>query len=268
MGDLDVLVILAADVVDLAGRALVQDELDAGAVILGVEPLAHLLPVAVDRERLALERVRDEQRDELLGILVRTVGVGAARDRGANTVGADVGEHLQVAAGLGGAVGARGPQRIVLERPAARLEVAVDLVGRDLDVAGVVRPRPLEQAHRSEHVRVDELLRAEDRAVDVGLGGEVDDRVAAGSGARDRVRIGDVALDELVLDAFEVRRVAGVRELVEDDDVGAALREPPHEVRADEPGATGDEHAHRDRVAACRTSPFGASASRAQDVRL
>ena len=53
MGDLDVLVILAADVVDLAGRALVQDELDAGAVILGVQPFPHLLAVAVDGQRLA-----------------------------------------------------------------------------------------------------------------------------------------------------------------------------------------------------------------------
>jgi hypothetical protein len=59
---LEVLVVLAADVVDLAGLALAQHELDAGAVVLGVQPLAHLLPVPVDRERLALERVRDEER--------------------------------------------------------------------------------------------------------------------------------------------------------------------------------------------------------------
>src|SRR3546814_5063665 len=47
-------------------RSLAQDEVDAGAVILGVEPLPHLLAVAVDREGLAAEGVRDEQRDELL----------------------------------------------------------------------------------------------------------------------------------------------------------------------------------------------------------
>ena len=88
VGDLDVLVVLAADVVDLARRALVQDELDPGAVILGVQPLTHLLAVAVDGERLALERVRDEQRHELLRVLVRTIGVGAARDRGPDAVGA------------------------------------------------------------------------------------------------------------------------------------------------------------------------------------
>ena len=88
VGDLDVLVVLAADVVDLTRRALVEDELDPGAVILGVQPLPHLLAVAVDGQRLALERVRDEERDELLRVLVRAICVGAAGDRGADAVGA------------------------------------------------------------------------------------------------------------------------------------------------------------------------------------
>ena len=46
---------------------------------------------------------------------------------------------------------------------------------------------------------------------------------------------------ELVLDAVEVRAVAGVGQLVEDDDLVARRREPAHEVRADEAGAAGDE---------------------------
>ena len=53
------------------------------------------------------------------------------------------------------------------------------------------------------------------------LGGEVDDRLAAVRRARDRVGVGDVALVELVLDALEVRAVARVGELVEDDDLVA-----------------------------------------------
>ncbi len=70
----------------------------------------------------------------------------------------------------------------------------------------------------------------EDRAVDVRLGGEVDDRGTAFSGLRDRFRVGDVASDELVIDSVEVRRVPRVRELVEDDHVDATLGEPAHEV--------------------------------------
>ena len=62
---------------------------------------------------------------------------------------------------------------------------------------------------------------------------------------RDRVGVGDVALMELVLDALEVRAVAGVGQLVEHDDLVAGRRETANELRADEPGAAGDEHAHR-----------------------
>ena len=61
-------------------------------------------------------------------------------------------------------------------------EVAVDLVGRDLDEARAGAAHLLEQHLRAEELGPAEVRRAEDRAVDVGLGGEVDDRVAAVGG--------------------------------------------------------------------------------------
>ena len=117
-------------------------------------------------------------------------------------------------------------------------------------------PCVVEQHLRPEHVGEDELGGAEDRTVDVRLGGEVDDRVAALGRARDRVGVGDVALVELVLDAFEVGAVARVGQLVEHDDVLAVLGQAPHELRADEAGATGDENAHgRSLTPALRCTP-------------
>src|ERR1041385_6752637 len=65
LGDVDVLVLVAAaDVVDLAGLPLTKHELDARAVILDVQPVADLLAVAVERKLLAVKRVRHEERDE------------------------------------------------------------------------------------------------------------------------------------------------------------------------------------------------------------
>src|SRR5581483_7126544 len=112
-----------------------------------------------------------------------------------------------------------------------------------------------EQHLGAEDVREDELGGTEDRPVDVRLRREVDDRVAAAGRTRDRVRIGDVALVELVLDVFEVGAVAGVRELVEDDDLVAGRGEPPREVRADEAGAAGDEDPHAESLARQARSP-------------
>ena len=214
-------------------------------MVARVEPLAPLAAVAVDRERQSVERVRDEEGHELLRVLALAVGIGAARDAGVETVGADVREHLQVSPGLGGAVGGRGPQRVVLVRAAAEVEVAVHLVRGHLDVANVRLPRPFEQGLRAENVGVDEVLRRLDRAVDVRLGGEVDHGLAAFAGTGDGFRIGDVADDELGADALEIGRIPGIGELVEHHDLVAVSHEPPNEVRADEAGAAGDEHAHR-----------------------
>ena len=71
---------------------------------------------------------------------------------------------------------------------------AVDLVGGDLDVAQVALAGGLEQHVGALGVGGDERVGLGDRAVDVRLGGEVDDRVAAlhrvadGVGVLDRRR--------------------------------------------------------------------------------
>src|SRR2546426_8943597 len=106
-GEVPVLDLLAAtDVVDPTGLALVQDELDPGAVVLDVEPIACLATVAVDGKRLPIQGVRDEKRDDLLGVLVRAVGVRASSDRGVDAVGSNGGKYLQVAPRFRSCVGA------------------------------------------------------------------------------------------------------------------------------------------------------------------
>ena len=74
---------------------------------------------------------------------------------------------------------------------------------------------------------MDELVRAEDGAVDVGLGRKVDADFASLAGACNDIGVGDVAAQELVPDALEVGRVAGVGHLVEDDDAVGRLGRSP-----------------------------------------
>ena len=127
----------------------------------------------------------------------------------------------------------------------------------------------IQQHLRPEHVGEDELRRTENRPVDVRLGGEVDDRVAVLRRTGDGIRIGDVAVMKLVLDAFEVGPAAGVGELVEDHDVLATIGEAPGEVRPDEARAAGDENAHRYRVlTAAPGTPGGPRASAGARARL
>ena len=151
---------------------------------------------------------------------------------------------MQVARRLGDAVRARRADGIRLLRRPAPLEIAVDLVGGDLDEPG---PRPadlLEEHLRPEELGAPEVGGAEDRAVDVRLGGQVDDRLAALGRAGDGLGVGDVPDPEVAVDPLEVLPTARVGELVEHDDLVAAPDEALDEVAADEPAAAGDEDPH------------------------
>ena len=85
------------------------------AVVVDVQPVADVEPVAVQRHRPAVEQVGDEQRDDLLRELVRPVVVGAAGDAHVEAVGAGVGQGEQVAARL-----ARRVRRVRLQRVGLR----------------------------------------------------------------------------------------------------------------------------------------------------
>ena len=76
LDDVDVLPLVeTAYVVGVGNLALVEYQVDGACVILNVEPVAHVLSLAVDRQRLAMTYVVDEQRYQLLRKLIRTIVV-------------------------------------------------------------------------------------------------------------------------------------------------------------------------------------------------
>ena len=107
----------------------------------------------------------------------------------------------------------------------------------------------LEQHLRAAELRSPEIVRGQDRTIDVCLRCEVDDRLATAGGPRDVSRNRDVALMELDV-VGQVRTVARISELVEHCHAGRggagepAAEQRPDEVRTDEPGAAGDKDPH------------------------
>ena len=71
---------IRTDVIDSARLSIQQSGKNRRAVVLHMDPVAHIQPVAIDRQRLAAQRVQDHQRDEFLGKLIRPVVIRAARD--------------------------------------------------------------------------------------------------------------------------------------------------------------------------------------------
>ena len=243
-----VLLAISPDEVGLPHAAAGQDVPDGRGVVLGVDPVAHVLAAAVELGADAVDDVRDLPGDELLHVLVGAVVVGAVGDRGAKPVGAGPGAHEHVGAGLGRAVrGARLIRRLLGElRRVVERQVAVDLVGGDVVVADAVLADGLQQAEGALHVGAQERLRVGDGVVVVGLGGVVHDGVVARDDAVQQLRVADVAHDEL----HAVRRqpgdvlgVAGVGQLVQDGDVDArvVVDHVVHEVAADEAAAARDD---------------------------
>src|SRR6185369_1105915 len=179
----------------------------------------------------------------------------AGHDR-IDAVGRDVRAHEQLAGRLHRRVWRPRVEPVGLAGVAG-LDRAVDLVGRDLEVANGLGPSGARLADRLEQdvdahdARPDERLRVEDRAVDVRLRGEVHDGVRVGDEWPDGVRVRDVALDEaeasgtrpVAVDLGEVRAVARVRQLVENRDPRPVVtgQDVADVARADEAGPARDE---------------------------
>ena len=253
LDDLEVVLLaVGADQVGLADLALVEDRPDGAGVVVGVDPVADVEPVAVQLRAAAHDHVGDLARDELLDVLPGPVVVGAVRDRRLHAEAADPGTHQVVRAGLRGGVRAGGVVRRVLGEAlrVVEVQVAVDLVGGDVVEAYAGLAHGLEDRERAEDVRLDERARVVERVVVVRLGRVVHDRVVLGHQRLDDVGVGDVADDQLdAVEALHGLARRGVRELVEDRDVGVGVVDQVvHEVGADEPGTTGHEQARHGRA--------------------
>ena len=243
-----------ADQVGLADPAPGQDGPHAAGVVLGVDPVAHVLALAVQLRADAFEDVGDLARDELLHVLVRAVVVGAVGDRGPQTVGAGPRAHQHVAGGLGGRVragrmvrGGLGELRRIVPR-----EVGGRLVGAHVVVSDAVLAHGLQQAERALHVRLEERLRVRDAVVVVRLGRVMHDRVVARHDPVEQLRVADVAvheLDTVLGKARDVLDVARVGQRVEHGHVhlGMIVDHVMHEIRTDETAATGHDNVLRNK---------------------
>lgn len=237
-----------ADQVGLADPALGQDRPHAAGMVLGVDPVAYVLALAVQLRPLALEDVRDLAGNELLHMLVRAVVVRAVGNRGPQAVRTGPRAHQHVGRGLRARVragrmvrgGLREPGRII------QSEVAIHLVRAHVVVADAVPAHGLEQTERAFHVRPQERFRVRDRIVVMGLGRVVHDRVVARHDPVEQLGVADVAmheLDTILRQARDILDVARISQSVQHGHVHVRVMvdHVMYEIRPDETTATGHD---------------------------
>ena len=235
-----------ADQVGLADPALGQDRPHAAGMVLGVDPVAHVLALAVQLRTLPVQDVRDLARDELLHMLVRTVVIRAVRDRRPDAVRASPRAHQHVGRGLRARVRAGRMVRGMLREPGRIVqgEVAVHLVRAHVVVADPVLPDRLQKAERALDVRFQERLRVRDRIVVMGLGRVVHDCVVARHDPVEQLGVADVAVHELDTILRQTRDILDVARIGQGIQHGhmhvrMVVDHVMHEIRTDETTATG-----------------------------
>ncbi len=98
----------AAHVIRFAHPARFEHAPDRAAMVLDVEPVAHLLAVAIHRQRFVGLRVDDQEWNEFFRKVKGAIVVGAIGGQHRQAIGMVVGAHQVVAGGFRGGVGAVG----------------------------------------------------------------------------------------------------------------------------------------------------------------
>lgn len=250
----------ATDIVRISRSAFMENNINSPCMVNYIEPVAHILSFAIDRQRLAVADVVDEERDQLLGKLVGTVIVGAVRHDGRHAVRIVEGAYKVVAACLACRVRAvRLVFSVFCEESPVKFQCPIHFIGRDVVEAFPlisfgqgfpIQFCSLKQGQRAHHVGLREGERIFDASVHMAFGGKVDDAVHAVLRQQfpDGFEVANVRLYKSIVRAafyiFQVRQVAGISQFVQVDD--AVLRifvhEKAHHMAADKSGAAGYDY--------------------------
>ena len=186
---------VAAHVILLARSSLLNENIQGAGVILDVKPVAHILPVAVDRQHLPFKAVQNEERDQLFWKMVRTIIVRTVGYQSRQAMRAMPRHDQMIRCRFAGGVWrARIIRGLLVEK--ALFHRSVDLVGRHVQEAGRIprAPRSSDRYCRAASSRVyvptmlrlDKVSRAGDRAIDMTFGREMHHGVGLEIGQKPR----------------------------------------------------------------------------------
>src|SRR6266550_339879 len=96
------------DVIGRARHSLLQREQDCAAMIVNVDPIAHIAAISINRNRFVMESVRKHERKKLFRKLARAIIVSATCNHGVEAESMMSRPHQMLGSRLGGRVWAVG----------------------------------------------------------------------------------------------------------------------------------------------------------------
>ena len=85
--DINVLPLIeATNVVSFCNLAIMEDGVNGPCMVFHIEPVTHILSLAIDRQRLAMTDIVDEKRNQLFGELIWAIVVRAVGHNGGQSV--------------------------------------------------------------------------------------------------------------------------------------------------------------------------------------
>src|SRR6185437_16840412 len=190
-----------------------------------MNPVAGVLPIAIDRYWAACKGIDNEERQLFFWILIWAVVVGAARNDDWQPISGPIGEGQAICSSFAGRVGGERLERIRFQGgsagPVWGFGVAINFVGANLDEArDTLLASSFKQDKGSLDIRANERAGIKNRAINMGFGSEMDHPITGAHSLSNNCRVADVAVNKSVAlvgaHLAEIIQVARVGELIKD----------------------------------------------------
>ena len=201
---------IAADIIGLARRGVLEHQPDGAGVIIDKQPIAHIGALPVDRQSLARQSFQYHQRDQLFGEVVGAVIIGTIGHGDRQAIGMPPRLHQMVRSRFGGRIGRARIIGRCLGKQALIAQCPEHFVGRDMMEAECVAPfarKPvpmvaggLQQGVGAHKIGFDKGLRPVNRPVDMGFCGQMHHNIGVNSrkNTRHRFRVTNIGFGETI----------------------------------------------------------------------
>ncbi len=182
------LLVVSAYVIYFAFLAFAHNEVDSLAVVFHVKPVAHVAAVTVDGQTLSFKDILDNQWNQFLRKMIRTVVIRATGNRNRHFIRIMISHYEHIRTRFGSAVRAVRTKRGRFGEITFGSERAIHFVGRHLMIAHTLSPSRItlfvfthhpcttctvQQVLCSEDIRNQEQLRIFDAAVHMTFGSKI-----------------------------------------------------------------------------------------------